>query len=131
VLALVQRHQRIPAACRAKIDTALLELGTKNPAHVAAGAGERNLGHRSHPLYRAPGAPATPGSSMKTPPACGVRASSAADRFSRSEVTYSVRPSGPPKHGIVGCVTGNSTYSISSPSRPNRLSRPADTPQFQ
>jgi hypothetical protein len=50
VLTLVQRHQRSPAPRRAQVDAALLEFGAKNPAHVAAGARERNLGHRGHPL---------------------------------------------------------------------------------
>src|SRR5213078_1835223 len=57
---------------------------------------------------------------MNTPPACGVLASSASVKFSRSEVTYSVRPSTPPKHGIVGCVIGISTYSINAPDGLNR-----------
>src|SRR5438105_2760559 len=39
VLALMQRRQRIPAPRRAQIDTAFLELSTKNPAHIARGSG--------------------------------------------------------------------------------------------
>jgi hypothetical protein len=39
VLALVQRHQRVPAPCRAQVDTALLELGAEYSAHVARSSG--------------------------------------------------------------------------------------------
>ena len=50
VFAFVQGLERGPAARRAQIDAALLQFDTKNPAHVAARAGERHFGHRIHPL---------------------------------------------------------------------------------
>src|SRR5689334_298278 len=90
-----------------------------------------DAGHRSHPLYSAPGAPATSDRNMKTPPACGVCTRSASERFSRSDVMYTVRLSGPPKHGIVGWVIGSSMYLMRSPAGLKRLIRPREMPQLQ
>jgi hypothetical protein len=50
VFAGVQRFEWRSAARRAQIDAALLQFNAQNASHIAAGAGERNLGHRSHPL---------------------------------------------------------------------------------
>jgi hypothetical protein len=50
IFARVQWLEWRPAPRRAKVHAALLQLDTKNPAHVAACTGERHFGHFGHPL---------------------------------------------------------------------------------
>jgi hypothetical protein len=76
----------------------------------------------------------TPGTSTRTakiPPDNGLAASTSGGRSWRSEVTKTVRRSGPPKHGAVGLEQGSGMLRSRRPSGDHRLSTPADIPALQ
>ena len=70
------------------------------------------------------GRPGTSTRAASTQPECGISCSSCAGRWWRAVVTYSVRPSLPPKQGMVGQRTGSANSPRSSPEGAKRSSRP-------